>query len=720
MIGKKYLLVNGASAIVFFLSITAAEAIEQPIIEEQILQSTNTNVAQLSKKELLPLKKKINTNSLDWLEQNTTLQSDLNFDVEPSINWVSDISQQKDDDNTSRNSIEQVTSVSQLSDVRPTDWAFQALQSLVERYGVIAGYPDGTFRGNRPMTRYEFAAGLNAALDKINELTVAGTEDKVRKEDLVTLQKLQQEFAAELTSLRGRVDNLEAHTAEIAANQFSTTTVLGGEVIFAVSSAFGGDPPGGCRIFSDDRGYFFDTLTGGRSPGDRNNDNEVDCGNRKEASRSTVFSHLVRLGLQTSFTGKDVLRTYLTTGDFDDGGFTNPESLNTYMARFSHQAGLNNQVFLDLLEYRFPAFNDKVVFSIIPFGFELSSVLSANSPYFDTGRGSISRFGQLNPILRIGGPMDAGVGFDWTIADPLRLQVAYGTRNSSESETGFIGADHSALGVQLVVKPTERMLAGISYVNAYSSDGTLGTYTGSVNAETGGLWSGSSIPSDEFNSPGVPLEQQLNAPSGFGPCCGNYIGDLPAQINAVGGSFQWRVTDQLTLGAWGGYMFTNFLEALPNDSVLGDSAGKKPYANSATYLFSLGISDPFGREGDLFGFLFGMPPKLVSAGPETDGTPVPFFEQVVREEETTAVTDNNDNLNTNSEFTTDGRPNPPTLPKKVGVKDKATSLHFEVFYRFRVSDNVWITPGFFVVTNPGHIADNDTIFVGTLRTTFRF
>jgi uncharacterized protein involved in exopolysaccharide biosynthesis len=38
--------------------------------------------------------------------------------------------------------MEQVTSVTQLSDVRPTDWAFQALQSLVERYGCIAGYPD--------------------------------------------------------------------------------------------------------------------------------------------------------------------------------------------------------------------------------------------------------------------------------------------------------------------------------------------------------------------------------------------------------------------------------------------------------------------------------------------------------------------------------------------------------------------------------------------------
>jgi hypothetical protein len=52
------------------------------------------------------------------------------------------------------NSLDQVTSVSQLSDVQPTDWAFQALQSLVERYGCIAGYPDGTYRGNRAMTPY--------------------------------------------------------------------------------------------------------------------------------------------------------------------------------------------------------------------------------------------------------------------------------------------------------------------------------------------------------------------------------------------------------------------------------------------------------------------------------------------------------------------------------------------------------------------------------------
>jgi hypothetical protein len=87
-------------------------------------------------------------------------------------------------------SMNQVTSVSQLSDVRPTDWAFQALQSLVERYGCIAGYPDGTYRDNRALTRYEFAAGLNACLDQVTKLIGSSTANFVTREDLAVLERL--------------------------------------------------------------------------------------------------------------------------------------------------------------------------------------------------------------------------------------------------------------------------------------------------------------------------------------------------------------------------------------------------------------------------------------------------------------------------------------------------------------------------------------------------
>ena len=111
----------------------------------------------------------------------------------------------KSEEPAAKDTMAQVTSVSQLSDVQPTDWAFQALQSLVERYGCIAGYPDGTYRGNRALSRYEFAAGLNACLDRVNELIGTATSDLAKREDLATLQKLQEEFATELASLRGRV-----------------------------------------------------------------------------------------------------------------------------------------------------------------------------------------------------------------------------------------------------------------------------------------------------------------------------------------------------------------------------------------------------------------------------------------------------------------------------------------------------------------------------------
>jgi len=111
-------------------------------------------------------------------------------------------------DFTTDEPIEQVTSVTQLSDVKPSDWAFEALRSLVERYGCIAGYPNGTFRGNRALSRYEFAAGLNACLNQVERLISANASNFVRKQDLETLQRLQEEFKAELASLGTRVDKL--------------------------------------------------------------------------------------------------------------------------------------------------------------------------------------------------------------------------------------------------------------------------------------------------------------------------------------------------------------------------------------------------------------------------------------------------------------------------------------------------------------------------------
>ncbi len=211
--------------------------------------------------------------------------------------------------------IGQVTSVSQLSDVQPTDWAFQALQSLVERYGCIAGYPNGTFRGNRAATRYELAAALNACLDQISDRFAT-------KEDLETVKALQEEFKTELATLKGRVDGIEARTATLEAQQFSTTTKLQGEVVMAAQY--------GDRIGR--RGF-------GSVPTAANAAGQVPVGTPGPFSTRTLANGAtrnnrasaiarVRLNFNTSFTGSDLLQTQLEVGNGGQDSFTNLTGFN--------------------------------------------------------------------------------------------------------------------------------------------------------------------------------------------------------------------------------------------------------------------------------------------------------------------------------------------------------------------------------------------------------
>ncbi len=65
--------------------------------------------------------------------------------------------------------LNQITRVDQFRDVSPQSWSYEALKNLVENYGCIVGYPDGTFRGDRSLSRNEFAAGLNACLTQIEK-----------------------------------------------------------------------------------------------------------------------------------------------------------------------------------------------------------------------------------------------------------------------------------------------------------------------------------------------------------------------------------------------------------------------------------------------------------------------------------------------------------------------------------------------------------------------
>ncbi|NDJ17498.1 iron uptake porin [Myxacorys almedinensis] len=354
------------------------------------------------------------------------------------VSQATSVSQQSE----SESEVSQVTSVSQLSDVRPTDWAFQALQSLVERYGCIAGYPDRTYRGNRALTRYEFAAGLNACLDRVNELIAASTADLVKKEDLATLQKLQEEFASELATLRGRVDALEARTTTLERQQFSTTTRLRGETIFSVANVFGDERAGG--------GDLQDNAT---------------------------LSYRVRLNFESSFTGKDLLRIRLQGRNVPSlsGAVT-----GTSMTRLSYDGNEGGQVGIDDLFYRFPLGDNTRVW-LIANGYGSENIANPLNPFLQSGgSGALSRFGRYSPLYRtVEGP---GVAVEQKLGDALTLSLAYRARNASDpaEKAGLFDGNHSALA-QLLFSPSQNLSLGLTYTRAY--------YTGTAVNATGGTGS---------------------------------------------------------------------------------------------------------------------------------------------------------------------------------------------------------------------------------------
>ena len=279
----------------------------------------------------------------------------------------------------------QVTSVTQFSDVRPTDWAYQALTNLVEKYGCVAGYPNGTFRGAKSMTRFEAAALLNACLERVTETT-----DE--------LKKLLAEFDTELTVLTARVDGLQSKVGKLQATQFSTTTKLKGEA----SMVLGGVP-----------GY---TTAAGANVG------------------NTAFNYDLRINFDTSFSGKDLLRTRLRSGNFSSQPFGSSSSiLKLDKAETSQGTGTSSNVWLDRLYYTFPVGkNVKLTAGALVRNTEMSWIPSAYKSdildFFQLGGAS----GVYNKAT------GAGVGAQYTQpgTQGLVANLNYVAENGSNSSTG--------------------------------------------------------------------------------------------------------------------------------------------------------------------------------------------------------------------------------------------------------------------------------------------
>ena len=532
----------------------------------------------------------------------------------------------------------QITNVNSLRDIAPTDWAYAALRSLVDRYGCIAGFPNQTFRGSQPLSRYEFAAGLNSCLNQIERL-IASNEN-VASEDLATLQRLEQDFAVELKALGTRVDELESRTAVVEDNQFSTTTKLTGEVIFSISGATGGDPEAG-----DDA--------------------------------QVIFNDRVRLNLNTSFSGQDLLITGLQAqnfgGELDGSGSTQntlfptesfltsgSSKLNfeTQFPRFTPQdiseENESNSVDLYKLLYIFPSGLDKVTL-FAGAAAEVSDAFPTIIPFADEGQGAVSRFAALNPVLRIsGGTSQIGLasatGFIWNISDQVDWRALYASVSapiSQEEDVNILGAglfDGSVVAsTQLTLKPVEQLDLGLNYAYSFHELNILATGLSRFSATP------LAIPGQTINADGT-----VNIGG---------IVDTSIGIHSIGTSFNWNVVPGISLTGYGSYFFVN------------SESGADASSEFLSWMTGVHFTDLL-KEGNSAGLIFGQPLNRVDAGGVAELTE-------------------------------------PDV-------DRAIPYHLEAFFNYKISNNLSITPGGFILFNPEGNENNDTTAVGVLRSTFTF
>lgn len=418
-----------------------------------------------------------------------------------------------------------VSNASQFRDVVPTDWAYTALDDLVRRYDCIRGYPDGTFRGNRDLTRYEFAAGLNACIQQIERIIAETTASLASRADLELLQRLVQEFEGELATISTRVDALDGRVAFLEEHQFSTTTKLNGEVLFTINALL-------------PESY---TRTTG-APAIENN---------------LVFQDRVRLNLDTSFTGRDRLRTRLQARNVTNWPGIDGRNGITYETRYGFSGNNNNSVEIDDLAYRFPL-GDQGMAQVFAHGAGMDDFLAPLNPLNSSGGGAISRFGQRNPILRVGGQRQ-GLGASYQLGDHIEASVGYTAGEGQDPlQGGFFNGSY-ALGGQLKYQ-TDTLGIAIQYINSYNPTGGLGHNTGSI-------------------------ASNLNA----GPS---------VTANSFGAEVLFRPSENLFVGGWGGL----------TDGKVAD-LGRADIWN---YALVLGVED-IGGDGNLLGFVLGQQPRLTSS-----------------------------------------------------------------------------------------------------------
>ncbi|NEQ43590.1 MAG: iron uptake porin [Leptolyngbya sp. SIOISBB] len=447
----------------------------------------------------------------------------------------------------------QVSEITELTDVSPNDWAYQAMAGLVEEYGCVEGYPDFTYRGDRFMSRYEFAAGLNSCLDAIRFLIA---DNGLSGEDLATIQRLSEEFATELAELDGRVDALEADVAELRANQFSTVTKLRGSVFAHVNGGFADDD------ILTERRFAGNAFAGGRDAQGNPIVQTIDD------NPAITFSYLSWINFDSSFTGSDKLTLQFVMGDGNAGAnlYTSAGLFNTFGTPFTLQTGTPggsiNDVFVRELSYGFPI-SDKVSLEVGPRVNWYRFFDNNRYTFFLTGANSFNSSGgtQVNAVDR-----GTGAVMVWDIADWADLRVGWLAENTEfltttavpDPSRGLFGGAHT-LTAQVGLQPLDDLNLRLLYTRSRLVPNGAGQIGGAVSEPLYGL-----------------------ADDGFGGALDGATADT-FLVN-----FDWTPLDWLGLFGRYSYGSTNLIDN-------GDDVGD---VDAQSFQFGFGFPDLF-KEGAL-------------------------------------------------------------------------------------------------------------------------
>ncbi|HLP90643.1 MAG TPA: iron uptake porin [Nostocaceae cyanobacterium] len=358
---------------------------------------------------------------------------------------------------TENNELSQINLVSQLRDIDPQDWAYEALKNLIEKYNCIDGNADGFYLGDRNITRYEFAAGLNSCLEKITLLTNTG---EIKEDDLNIIQQLQNQFSSELTALSTKIDSLENRTLTLQEQQFSTTTKLNGAAWINLTRASTGDK---IQFEALPNTPLDARFAGGRDSTGKPLINTI-------SDSQTTLSALTWLTLNTSFTGQDLLTVQLAAGNGTSpiNQFVSAGFLNTYGNPYTDQTsgtvvGKPDFVIQDL-SYSFPV-TEAVKLTIGPRVNWFSYFDFNTFTYYLNGASSYASVASTQSSATFWG---SGAVLEWKINPQLMWKASYlgenipyllsefGYNTSSNPDFGLFGGTNSTTS-ELTYSPTEKL-----------------------------------------------------------------------------------------------------------------------------------------------------------------------------------------------------------------------------------------------------------------------